>query len=131
MELVLKIAAGILLASAILFVANTMYINYVAHELARSIQEVADAEKTRVEAQQKQRHDREVAKARREIVAKDRRAAQRDIEREKELAWESYYQQSNDCLSFKSEEHMIECGNARIRARKLFDKGWRNGTLRN
>ena len=46
------------------------------------------------------------------------------LKRQKEQAWETYYKEPEDCLSHKSQEHMVECTNQRIRARQEFDKSW-------
>ena len=124
MNLVLKITAGILLAAFILFLAKNAYWNYQAYELARSIEQMEKDARQKAAAKRQAIHDQKVQEARRAIIAKD---TQRQKSREaavREAAWKAFYQQPEDCLSYKSNKHMVECGNKRVRARREFDQQW-------
>lgn len=124
MELVIKIAAGVLLAVVILFAANQVYLNYQAHQLAKALEEMTENQQARAAAQRQAAFDKKVKEARLTIIREDRKSAKEKLDAKKERAWNEFYQQPEDCLSFRSEEHMIECGNKRIRARKAFDREW-------
>jgi len=46
------------------------------------------------------------------------------LKKQKEQAWDAYYKEPEDCLVYKSQEHMVECTNQRMRARQEFDNSW-------
>ncbi len=46
------------------------------------------------------------------------------LRREITKAWDKYYIEPEDCLSYKSEAHMIDCTNKRIRSKREFTKQW-------
>lgn len=41
---------------------------------------------------------------------------------ERENSWDKHYKEPKDCLSYKSDAHMVECANRRIRAKREFFK---------
>lgn len=122
MDIVIKAAIGVVIAIAILFVIRVAYVKFIIHEVTSSITEMSNKQLERASAR--------TAKATRDKkkLEMENRAAQ-ELKRRKKLAWSKYYTQPEDCLSYRTQDHMIECGNIRITARRTFDKLWTEGAL--
>ncbi|RBP48664.1 hypothetical protein DFR28_1052 [Arenicella xantha] len=73
---------------------------------------------------------REKIEAQRQAVILQNKIEERKVElkranrENKEKAWRAYFKTPEDCLSYKSDKHMVECANMRIRAKKEFEEKW-------
>ena len=45
----------------------------------------------------------------------------------KQQAFAKYHTDSDDCLIFDSDAHMVECQNVKMRAKKEFERLWQSG----
>lgn len=61
------------------------------------------------------------------IAAQKKIKAYEAAKSDKKMAFAAYHTQSEDCLIFKSDAHMVECQNVKIRARKDFERLWAAG----
>jgi hypothetical protein len=122
MDVILKTAIGVLLAFTIVFFARVAYFNYFISEITNSVAEITNRQQERIEARKQN-----IIQVKRVAEMKER--AEQVQVRRKELAWSKYYQQPEECLSYRSEEHMVECGNMRIRAKREFDRSWNEGVF--
>lgn len=120
MDVVIKTAMGVLLALILLFFIRVAYINYFISEVTSSISEITDRQQQRAEAKEFRIQQQKQA---RELETK----TEQEKVRRKELAWSEFYKQPEECLSYRSEKHMVECGNIRIRAKTEFDRLWDGG----
>lgn len=47
----------------------------------------------------------------------------------KEKAWLAWYREKEGCNNWKDKQHMVDCGNHKIRARREFEKLWVAGKI--
>lgn len=129
MKLVLKIAAGVLLAGIISFAARAAYMSYAAHVVAEALREAVTEqqersarmqaerdEQTRLKRLQQQRAIEAARKKSREYAAKQR-------------AWNDYYVAPEGCEIYRSDRHMVECINHKMRAKSEFERIYKAGGL--
>ena len=64
------------------------------------------------------------AKAARLHEAARRRIAQQQLAASKNRAWSEWYHEPAGCDQWQSDTHMVECVNARMRARRAFEQEW-------
>ena len=115
MKKISQVTIGILLAVIILFIARVAYVQYIAHEIKRQIQEreirtmiEKDIKlKEKILDDQKRQLEREIAELESEL---------------KDMAWKAYYQPPEKCLTSKS----VDCVNAEINAKREFEKIYSN-----
>ncbi len=129
MGLILKIAAGVLLAGIIaLTVSVAVYFAAI-----KTVTELA--------SESIDKHNQNAASARQALIEQKLQAEQRDrkakelarrkaeYKRAKEAAWRKHYTDPEDCLVFRSDAHMVQCVDAKKRARDefshLYDRGAR------
>ena len=133
MDTIIKVALGVFLGSLMIFLVRVAYVNYVISEVtetfAESNNKIIQQSQNRIKAQREkvayeQRQKELMIKAEKNALAQ-----KKAYERKKSEAWSKYYKQPEDCLSYKSEEHMVECGNIRVRARREFEKKWAENSL--
>ena len=53
--------------------------------------------------------------------------AYKAVKSAKQKAFSKYYIDSEDCLIFDNDAHMVECQNVKIRAKKEFERLWQSG----
>lgn len=123
MGLILKIAAGILLAMFIAFVVKALITNYAVEQAL--IQYDAEIQQLK-----------EIKKERGQLLTKQKQLAQnakqRDsaISREKQAAWSAWYVKPVECEKDQLSDLLVDCVNHRVRARDKFNLLWRKGELR-
>lgn len=135
MRTVIKVAAGILLASLILFGLRLAFVSYTLSELQERMEESADRRRQQAAEQASFRREQvEAAKS----VALDKQRRVRERKREsarisrieveaqkiKNAAWLEFYQEREDCNVFLSDRHMVECVQHKMDARKEFEQGY-------
>jgi hypothetical protein len=130
MKLVLQVAAGILLASLIVFVLRLLLISATVSGLKditdgaidRHNQLIAEQqEKVKEEKRKKIEHERQAAEKARVEAEKAKLKAQ---------AWSKYYQDPEDCLVFQSDAHMVKCVDHKKKARTEFDRLYDQSKIR-
>jgi Sec-independent protein translocase protein TatA len=129
MKLVLKIALGILLSGAIIFAARAAFVIYFANEFKDRAAEVKTTylqqAQERINAKQQKEREQQLA-AQRENQRKQEQAKR---EMQKNTAWNNYYVEKVGCEVFKSDSHMVECVNHKMRAKREFEKLYASGEL--
>lgn len=145
MKLALQIAAGIIIASAVIGVGRHLYLRAQLEAANRAFQQMqADMERqnaerrARLQAEQRARQrQQEAAKqarleanaARMRAEAEEAQAEQQTAER-KAAAWAAYYRPAKKCDNPSDWDTQVECGNAHIRAEREFEAKWARGELR-
>ena len=133
MDTVIKVALGVFLGTLMLFLLRVAYVNYIVSEvtetLTKSNQRMIEQSQARIKAQKEKIAYEEHQKALLAQAEEEAAALKIINEQKKEEAWAKFYKQPKDCLSYKSQKHMVECGNKRIRARREFDKKWDENVL--
>jgi hypothetical protein len=123
-----KIVLGIIIGILMTFLFGITYLTFVNNEV---IQVSAEAERPLSEPSRRTLTDNQVRtmlNQQRDISQEKARKRNAEIKRvEKKMksdAWASFYRKPEECRSYKSERHMIECANKRIRAKREFEKKW-------
>lgn len=110
---------------------------YVFEQFARRQIEHSEQFSLRIQQQQQQRQieqqaikDREL-QAQRQVMALEAeqmklRAAEQQA---KDAAWSHFYQEPRGCNVWRSDEHMVECQDAKRKARLEFEQQWAAGKL--
>lgn|GEM_PF-5621105 len=125
MELVFKIAAGVLLAFLIVFLGNRIYINYQLKELSLEINRQTEIRNAKLRAKEKADFDNAVEARKKLIANADEKRRKEILLAEKQRAWNDYYNEPPECLIYDiSADQMIICANNRIKARRAFDATW-------
>jgi fumarylacetoacetate (FAA) hydrolase family protein len=129
MKLVLKIAAGVLLAGIITFAARAAYLSYAAHVATEALREAVAEQQERAAKIQAEGEEQASLKRLQEQRAREA-ARKRSQERAKKLrAWNDYYVAPKGCEIFKSDSHMVECINHKMRAKGEFEKLYESGGI--
>ena len=129
MGLILKVAAGILLAGFISLGLRLAYVNHTAHMAQQAMQEQIERQKERRAMLERQRKEQAQLKRQRELMAAQR-AKEKAAENALKLkAWFQYYEAPEGCHTFKSDQHMVECVSHKKRARQEFDRLYSQGQI--
>lgn|SRR5690554_812944 len=127
MKLVLKIAAGVLLAGIISFAARAAYMSYAAHIAAEALREAVAEQQERTARIQAEREEQARLKRLQQQRAIE---AARKKSREyaaKQRAWNEYYVAPEGCEVYRSDRHMVECINHKMRAKGEFERIYKAG----
>ena len=126
--MIIKTAIGVFLALLLMFFVRIAYVNYVANEIATSIIQTSKEQQDRITERLRQQQVKTEAQKRKALLEKQEEQRitelEIDFERKKDKAWFNYYIEPKECLSYKSNQHMVECSNKRIRARRDFEILW-------
>jgi len=138
-KLALQIAAGILIASAVIFVGRLLFVAAAAKAVTAEVeamqtQMVRRAEERSRELSARAAARREAERLQAEQLARDRVAQaqlriererrEADAERRKATAWSAFYRPAKDCEDPPTWEIQVECGNRYIRAKREFEAQW-------
>lgn len=137
----IQIAAGILMAAAVMTVLGMMFAAHQIRQAERALAQIAAESQAKLQAATAERQAKAAARADAERSKRQQEAerAQRieDAQREgaalmaaKERAWSRYYQPSPECERPPNWDAQVECGNKHIRARREFEIGWERGEIR-
>lgn len=137
------VISGVLIGSGLVIskLIEIAYAEYLLNEAMRSAAELARQtslqtanalEQMRIDSGAREEALRQ--RARNEAILAQQRAEQRmmeqkraaEQERRKETAWDAFYEEPTDCLTYQSKEHMVECTNARMRKRQEFEQAWKD-----
>jgi hypothetical protein len=144
LKLAIQIAAGIVIAAAVIFVGMHLYLLALAHvatealeEAQRQVQTEVVQMHTRIEAQQQegQRRAERAKRAQLEADAAQLRAkaavarAEQETAARKAAAWATFYQPAKKCDNPSDWDIQVQCGNAHIRAQREFEAQWAAGEL--
>jgi len=129
MQLVLKIALGIILAFAVLAVGQCSATMLIAHQLkqeAKRIQADNDArlaaKKNAAEAEQRRMEEADLRQAREAETQRLERAA-------RDEAFREWYEEPAGCDAYQSDRHMVDCVNHKMKASRTFDELWAKGEV--
>jgi hypothetical protein len=136
MKSVLQITLGILLAGLVTLLVCIGYLSYIEYRVTQGINELAMQQKQTALAHQQALKARQLVEyqmqqqAKQTAAEKSRVAKQNAIALQgKTAAWRKYYQVPEDCKSFKSDEHMVNCINHKSDAKEEFDQLYDSGEL--
>lgn len=129
----LGVAAGILLAGLIGFVARAWLAQRALEGFQQQVQQMSEqsrrqAEQQRLERERIARLRAEAAAAQQRAQAQAAQAAREEAER-RERAWNAYYRKPRHCDDPTTMAVMVECGNEHIRAKRRFDELYDAGKL--
>lgn len=130
MKLVLKVAAGILLASLILFAVRLLVLGAALNGIKNVTDDAVDKQRQLIVERQQKAEEAERIKSEQDRQDKEKARLEAEAKRLKAVAWSKYYQESEDCLVFQSDAHMVECVDNKKRARKEFDRLYDLGNIR-
>jgi len=132
MKLAFQIAAGILMAAAIIGVANHLYAQAQLAEADQALQQIATkwqqdesaqrrrAQTERLQAIESQRRTLEVNAAQARAQAEAAQAAHAAAAA-KAAAWEKFYRPAKECERPRDWDTQVQCGNAYMRAKRQFE----------
>jgi hypothetical protein len=130
MKLVIKIAAGIILAAVILYFIRLSIIygfisgvNDAAKDAAEKQKEIAAAREEKIREEQR-------LKAEQALKAQDEARLYEVYKKRKELAWRNYYSDPEECLVFESDLHMVKCVGKKKAVRREFDRLYYEGKIK-
>ncbi|RLA50755.1 MAG: hypothetical protein DRQ65_08645 [Gammaproteobacteria bacterium] len=124
MNLVVKIAAGILLAGLVVGVGRVIVVTVAANQAQKQIQSIGEDLRRKQLARVRQTNAEKAKKLRQAQLQKELEEAQRKLAWKKEQAFFKYYAEPEDCLNYESDAHMVECVNSKMRARGEFNAKW-------
>lgn len=140
-----QIAAGILIAAAVIFIGFHLYAAFAVRLASKAAQEFVQQSQLemREQLERKAVQRRTQAEARR--VAEERKAAAELAQHQeavrkarieqataaaKQQAWRNFYKPSPKCTDPPDWDTQIECGNAHMRAQREFEGRWASGDFR-
>ena len=145
LKLVLQIAAGIVMAAAVVFVFRILFVvagvkavGHAAQQMQATVQQQAADMQARVQAQQAERLRQAEEAKRVQLEANSARMRaeanaariEQEAARQKAAAWAAFYRPAKKCDNPADWDTQVECGNAHIRAQREFEARWANGELR-
>ena len=140
-----QIAAGILIAAAVIFVGFHLYAAIAVRVAAKAAQELVQQSQQEMQEQLERNASKRRAQVEAQRVAKERKAAAELAKRQeaarqarleqvnaeaKQQAWRNFYKPSPKCTDPPDWDTQVECGNAHMRAQKEFEAEWARGELR-
>jgi hypothetical protein len=133
MKLAVQIAAGIVMASAVVGVARHLYVQAQMRAAVAAIEQMqADMQRRTddraAKAQRAKRQQLQAAADQARAEAARARSVQEN-EIRKAAAWQAYYTPSLACHNPRDWNVQVECGNAHMRARREFETAWDRGEL--
>lgn len=135
MKLALQIAAGIVIASAVLFVGRLLFVAAAVKTVEHEVEEMQANLRMRAEQSRAQQAARRTAELQKQAALALQRIEQIQLEarresleanaaRRRERAWQEFYRQPAGCEQPTSWNEQVECGNRYIRAKREFDARW-------
>jgi hypothetical protein len=126
LEIAIGVAAGVLAANTIEWIAITSYTRFQVQWAMLEIQDQQKAERDRQnKAAQAAANIRQEIDARAQAQLEQQqqaRQAARAAEIEKELAWKQFYHQPAECENMPNNDTFVRCSNEHIRARRRFEE---------
>jgi hypothetical protein len=140
-----QIAAGILIAAAVMFVGIHLYAAVAVRVASKAAQELVQQSQQEMQEQLKRNAAQRRAQVEVQRVAKERKAAAELAQREeaarqahleqanaaaKQQAWRNFYKPSPECADPPDWDTQVECGNAHMRTQREFEARWASGDFR-
>lgn len=135
MGMIIKIALGLILGYVVIFAANIALTKYAFDQVTESTNKMLQQQQVKIKQQQQQqkvkirqqqqkrlyekRHKEELAR-----LETQKKQQERQLAITKDRAWFKWYKEPKGCNSWESDDHMIECTNHKIRAKKQFNIMW-------
>mgnify|MGYP000417925460 CR=1 FL=1 len=126
MNLVIKIALGVILAVVIMGISAALIEFYAIQEMQESLVRQQKQKQARI----KQQHEAKLRdhKIQRLLAIKEnkKKAETQRIVREKQQAWYVWYnkREPKGCDNWQSDRHMVECINKKMDLKSEFNKMW-------
>ena len=117
MGLIIKIALGLILGYVIILAANIALASYAFDQVTKSTNKM-------LQQQQQKRLNKKLRKEELERLEIQKKQQGKLLALTKDKAWFKWYKEPKDCSSWKSDNHMVECTNHKMRAKKQFNKIW-------
>jgi restriction system protein len=114
-------AMGLVIAIVIIFALKFVYDDYVNQHINQPIQKIL--EQGQKEAEAKYIAQMQIARQRDAQLAEQQKneILKQQLEVKKNAAWLSYYKEPVGCDNFRSDQHMVECINYKMRAQHKFE----------
>jgi hypothetical protein len=136
-KLVIKIALGVVLAAAIIGLAEIATATFVVYEASQAVERLARDARVRAEERQKQVAEAEAkAEAARQRLALQQQEAKRlaalKVEQEYLMSatFESKYTAPKGCQVAANNERWVWCVNERLKAKREFEQRWARGEVK-
>ena len=136
MKLILQIAAGVLLALAILAVGAAIVERYEVYKLE---QKIAAIQEERLAKEALKKHQAELslqqkieARKMKMLEAQENRrklAIQQQKNKAKHDAWIEFFEPREDCHQYQNDEHMVDCVEYRSLKKQEFESLYSQGKL--
>lgn len=127
--MVLKIAAGIILAMAVAFVGRLIFVSFAIERMNEAVLEITAKQNESIKQNAVRKRLEEDRKRNAQEAERQRIEAANLLELRKAAAWTDWYSMPEKCASWKSEGDMVDCANHHIRARQEFVRLWNDGAL--
>ncbi len=129
MTTVIKIALGLALGGLLIFFGRIFVVTYALKTISISANEMIDRQQTRIEQQRLNLINERRNKEKQMIMATKEREKNQQLAWKKEQAWYKWYKEPGGCDSWKSNAHMVECTNHKMRAKARFNQLWSQGAI--
>jgi HD superfamily phosphohydrolase len=116
-----KVTASVAITVLLTVIGMMVYTHFVMDRMDRTLERASSRLLSTVNNQQQAGKQRQQAQESAQAEKLRLEAAQRRYQTEKERAWQASYQASEDCQTYRNEQHMVECVNHRIRAKQEFE----------
>jgi Tfp pilus assembly protein PilV len=127
-KLALSIAAGILIASLVMFLGRLALISLAANTIADSTTEALQAleatNQKRAAEIRRQQYARDLATRNQKLQEIAQQRATAAISAAKERAWAAYFSPAATCTNPPNWKAQLECGNQYMRAKAKFEAQW-------
>ena len=122
MNQVMKAAIGTALSIAFVGVAYIVASKYIMNTIGDVTQDMVERHQQQVAAQQAKLAQDQSRQHKVERRTEAEMALKQAIAKRKEAAWLKWYTEPEGCQSFKSDQHMVECINHKMRSQRVFDE---------
>lgn len=129
MKLILKIAAGIILASAVGLIVKMLFLSAMLNGVNEIARESMEKQRQAAAATEEKLRQQKLQAMERDRKAKELTRLEAEYKGKKDAAWRKYYNDPEDCLVFKSDAHMVECVANKKKARNEFNRLYDRGVL--
>lgn len=124
MGMVLKIALGLVLAYVIILIGNFVLASYALDQVAKSTNKILKQQQSQIKKQQQKRLNEKLHKEEQVRLEIQKKQQEQRLALTKDKAWFNWYKQPKGCNTWKSDDHMVECTNHKMRAKKQFNIMW-------
>jgi len=126
MNLVIKIALGIILAFSILGISVSLIEMYAIQEMNESLQRKALLEQAKIKKQQEAKLREKESQRLFAIKEQQKKEKAQRLAWRKQQTWYTWYKENEPegCDNWQSDRHMVECINKKMDLKSEFEKVW-------